>query len=152
MFETIDIGEIREINEIFATFIWSHSRSSTPVVILGKVVLKIRSKFTGEHPCRSVISVKLQNNFIEITLRHGCSLLNLLHIFRVPFPKNTSGRLLLTFWYSSIHLNNAIVEDLNSKIVKFNQFVPRPLKVFLMQGEQSPKSFSRLFWMPWKIL
>ena len=34
-------------------------------------------------------------NFIEIARRHGCSSLNLLHIFRTPFPKNTSRRLLL---------------------------------------------------------
>ena len=33
--------------------------------------------------------------FIEIALRHGCSSVNLLDIFRTPFPKNTSGRLLL---------------------------------------------------------
>ena len=33
---------------------------------LGKSVLKICSKFTGEHPCRSVISIKLLCNFIEI--------------------------------------------------------------------------------------
>ena len=38
---------------------------------------------------------KLQNNFIEITLRHGCSPVNLQHIFRTTFPKNTAGRLLL---------------------------------------------------------
>ena len=31
----------------------------------------------------------------EITPRHGCSLVNLLHIFRTPFPKSTSGWLLL---------------------------------------------------------
>ena len=30
-----------------------------------------------------------------ITLRHGCSPVNLLHIFRPPFLKNTPGRLLL---------------------------------------------------------
>ena len=34
-------------------------------------------------------------NFIQITLRHGCSPVNLLHIFRTPFPMNTSGRLVL---------------------------------------------------------
>ena len=34
-------------------------------------------------------------NFIEITIRDGCSPLNLLHIFRTPFPKNTSGGMLL---------------------------------------------------------
>ena len=48
-------------------------------------------------PWRSVISVKLQNNFIEITLWHGCSPVTLLHIFRTSFPKKTSGRLLLIF-------------------------------------------------------
>ena len=31
---------------------------------------------------------------VEITLQHGCSPVNLLNIFRTPFPKNTSGRLL----------------------------------------------------------
>ena len=31
----------------------------------------------------------------KIALRHGCSPVNLLHIFRTPFPKNTSGRLIL---------------------------------------------------------
>ena len=56
---------------------------------------KICSKFTGEHPCRSVISIKLKSSFIEVTLQHGCSPVNLLHIFRTPFLKNTSGRLLL---------------------------------------------------------
>ena len=42
-------------------------------MFLGKGVLKIFSKFTGEHPCRSAISIKLQSNFIKITLRHWCS-------------------------------------------------------------------------------
>ena len=37
----------------------------------------------------------MQSSFIEITLRHGCSPVNLLHIFRTPFPKNTSEELLL---------------------------------------------------------
>ena len=43
----------------------------------GKDVLKICSKFTGEHPCRSAISI------------------NLLHISKTLFLKNTSGWLLL---------------------------------------------------------
>ena len=60
-----------------------------------KGVLKICSKFTGEHPCPSAISIKLLSNFIEITLWHGCSPVNLLHIFRTPFPVKTSGWLLL---------------------------------------------------------
>ena len=35
----------------------------------------------------SAISIKLQSNFIKITLRHGCSPENLLYIFRTPSPK-----------------------------------------------------------------
>ena len=42
-----------------------------------------------------MISIKLLCNFIVITLRHGYSPVNLLHISRTPFPKNTSGGLLL---------------------------------------------------------
>ena len=71
------------------------ARSSPPQAFLQKVVLKICSKFTGEQPCRSVISIKLQSNFIEITLRHVCYTVNLLHVFGTPFYKNTYGGLLL---------------------------------------------------------
>ena len=59
-------------------------RSSHPEVFLGGA-LKICSKFAGEHSCRSAISIKLLCSFIEITLRHGCSPVNLLHIFRTLF-------------------------------------------------------------------
>ena len=51
----------------------STPRSSRPEVLLGKVALKICSKFPWEHSCRSLISIKLQSNFIEITLWQGCS-------------------------------------------------------------------------------
>ena len=60
-------------------------RSNLPEVFLVKGALKICSKFTGEHPWLSVISIKLLYNFIEITLQHGCSSANLLHISRAPF-------------------------------------------------------------------
>ena len=43
-------------------------RSNRSEVFLRKRVLKICRKFTGEHPCRSVISVKPQSNFTEIAL------------------------------------------------------------------------------------
>ena len=52
-------------------------------MFLGKGVLKICSKFTGE------------NNFIETVLRRECSPVNLLHICTKFFPKNTSDGLLL---------------------------------------------------------
>ena len=70
-------------------------RSSHLEVSLGKCVLKIRCRFIGEHPWWSAISIKLISNFIEIALRHGCSPVNLLHMFRTPFLRNTYGWLLL---------------------------------------------------------
>ena len=48
---------------------------------------------------------KAASNFIEITLRHGCSPVNLPHIFRTPFPKNTSRRLLL-YLFGGVLKNN----------------------------------------------
>ena len=68
-------------------FFESKTRSIPPEVFLAKGFLKIYSKFTGEHPCQSVISIKL--------LRHECFPVNLLYFFRTPFPRNTSGGLLL---------------------------------------------------------
>ena len=59
-------------------------------MFLGQDVLKTCSKFIGEYPCQSVISIELLCNFIEIALRRGCSPVNLLHIFRTAFPKNHS--------------------------------------------------------------
>ena len=67
-------------------------RSSRPEVFLEKdVFCKYPANLQENRICRST----MKKNFIEITLQHGCSPVNLLHIFRTPFPKNTSGRLLL---------------------------------------------------------
>ena len=90
------------------TFVTKHFvRCSRHVRYLGCQLLGgfiVCSKCRGEHSCRSVISVKLLCNFIEMTLWNGCSPLNLLHIFRTHFPKNTYGGLLLAIidvWLSS---------------------------------------------------
>ena len=80
-----DLNFMNILQEIFLTKATLH-RSSYK-----KVFWKICSKFTGEHPCWSVISI------IEIALQHGCCPVNLLHIFRTPFPENISGWLLLRF-------------------------------------------------------
>ena len=73
---------------------------------------KICSKFSGKQPCQNAISIRLQSNFTEITLQHGCSPVNSVkfpHIFRTPFPRNASGGLLLYMqisWrdFQSLHL------------------------------------------------
>ena len=96
-------------------------RSSRPEVFLRKGVLKIYSNFTGEHPCRSAISIKLLCNFIEIALRYGCSPVKMLYIFRTPFPKNTSEPLLLmvstNFWLSQCILSNKEKPSSSSRLV-----------------------------------
>ena len=61
-----------------ANILITHHKSSHPEVFLGNC-------------CCS--------NFIEFALRHGCSPVNLLHIFRTPFPRSTSGWL-LRWWYN----------------------------------------------------
>ena len=67
----------------------------------------MRSKFAGEKACRSVISIKLQSNFIEITLWHGCSPVNLLYIFMKLFSKKTFGGLPLNWPY--------LINDINTQ-------------------------------------
>ena len=73
--------------------------------VLEKSLLKICSKLAGEHQRQRAISIKLQSNFTEIALLHGCSPVNLLHIFKTSFPKNTSGWLLLTWDITFISSN-----------------------------------------------
>ena len=66
-------------------------RRSRPAVFIGKSIRKIWSKITEKHLWRSLISLKLQSNFIEIALWPGFSPVNLQHNFRAPFLKNISG-------------------------------------------------------------
>ena len=78
------------------------------------VYLRIGEELTSiqKQPSRGVFSKRCSENMqqiyrrtpmpkceitlFEVTLRHECSPVNLLHIFRTPFPKNTSGCLLLS--------------------------------------------------------
>ena len=55
---------------------------------------------------------KLQSNFIEISVRHGRSPVNLLHIFRTTFPENISGRLLMYKTFKEFISSNAASRDL----------------------------------------
>ena len=80
-------------------------RNIPPEVFFEKDALKRCGKFTSEQSCPSVISIKPLCNFIEITLRHGCSPVNLLHIFRIPFYKNSSGGMLLKKVLCRFNLN-----------------------------------------------
>ena len=58
---------------------------------------QICCKFTGKHPCRSAILIKLFDDFTEIALRQECPPVNCKFIayFQNTFSKNTSEGLLL---------------------------------------------------------
>ena len=58
---------------------------------------------------------KMLSNFIEITLWHGCSPVNLLHIFRTHFPKNISRWLLLKVITFEFYFTN-LLESLEEKL------------------------------------
>ena len=79
--------------------------------------MKKCSKFTGEYPCRSAISLKLKSKFIEMASRYGCSSVNLLHIFRTHFPKNTSGWLLLILVSHAVGLLSLLLKNVSEKVI-----------------------------------
>ena len=76
-------------------------------------------------PIRKCGFKTFQSNFIEIALRHGCSPVNLLHNFRTPFLKNTSGWLLLLLLN---YICRIWKEELNNYPKDFSQFVAWFLK------------------------
>ena len=77
-------------------------------------------------------------------LRHGCSPVNLLHVFRTAFPRNTSGRLLLSLGKIS-NQNTANCHFRTKKILKNSKrfavpcLQPMDLKV---SGKLSQKKVS----------
>ena len=79
------------------------NRSRSPEVFLGKGIRKICSKFTGETPMLKCDFNKFANQLYWNHTRHGCSPVNLLHIFRTPFPKNISGWLIMNKFSQRFH-------------------------------------------------
>ena len=111
-------------------------------MILEKCVLKICRKHTGEHSCRSAISITSQSNFIEIALLHGRSPVNLMHILRTSFPKNTTGRPLLFFTtYEKLSENIKRRVNVNSSLSKWETVRSSRPEVFI--GKRVPKICSK---------
>ena len=102
--------------------------------------MQICNKFTGEQPCW-----KLLRNFIEITLRHGCSPVYLLHIFRRPFLKDTSEWLLLVACNLTcsiaIHLSQLSSCWIWNLIFSWVQFLSSKLKFFVSSNVKIRTSF-----------
>ena len=81
-------------------------RSSNPEVLLEKSVLK---KYRRT-PIPKCVSIKLQSNFIEISLRHGCFPVNLLHFSEHIFVGTPLGGCSFIFyWVSKFSFEMAII-------------------------------------------
>ena len=101
------------------------------------------SKFTGEHPCQRAISINLQSNVIEITLRHGCSPVNLLHIFGILFLRTP---------LEDCFRNNEFVRNIRMKILhqmktenKMNNLVQFANTAKIIKRELPAEHFEMMF-------
>ena len=126
-----------------------NSRSSPPNVFLWKSVLKICSKLTGKHPSRSVILIKLLCNFNEIALWHGCSLVNLLNIFKTRFPKNTFGGLLLMLTFNTKAYYISKRNYVGKKVLYFWLFVFKQLNLIDKYHENIFIGFKSMVYKGW---
>ena len=75
------------VTEVLLSGWWNFSnieKQSTKGGIM-KRYSKNMQQIYGEQRCTSVISIRLQSHFIEITFSYGCSPVSLLHICRTSF-------------------------------------------------------------------
>ena len=99
---------VLEINTSYLLFTFLMFRSISPEVLVYEGALNICSKIAGQHPCGSVVSIiKLLGNSMEIILPDGHFPVNLLHILRAPFYKNTFEGLLL-YITSRVHQTSTL--------------------------------------------
>ena len=87
----------------FSISVFINCRSSRPEVFLGKGVLKLCNKFTGKHPCQSVIAIKLLKQLYLNHISAWVFSCKFAAYFHKPFPKNTSGRLFLVLINWLVH-------------------------------------------------
>ena len=84
---------------VYLTFIAHYCSIYIPKVKLWLLQINIEDEISINskiHIIKTYFNwMEICSNFIEIALRHGYSHVNLLHIFRTPFPKSTSWWLLL---------------------------------------------------------
>ena len=114
------------------------SEAATQMCSYEKVFWKYAANLQeNTHPCRSVILIKLQSNFIEITLRHGCSSVKLLHVSRTPFPRNASGWLFL-----SLRSSREVWRRLQAIMIDNGQYYCRVKKWKKMQMQEKCKKLN----------
>ena len=98
-------------------------RYSRPKVFQGKGVLKICSKFTGEHPCRSAISIKL---FLWTAVSGISIYIWYINYFTFIFPSDLTLATILEDIYFGVlqnfyYMSESIWEDvLDAKLFTLN--------------------------------
>ena len=127
-FQNIDFSRALQLNLIQISLPFAchcTSRSILPNMFLGK---------RREHPCQSVISIKLQSSFIEITLRHGCSPVNLLH-----FSKH--------LWVAVSEYNNQLKSRKSSKpFICYNKYWYWDISQLIQWMELNPLMYNVPKW------
>ena len=63
--------------------------------------------------------------FTKITIRYGCSTVNLLHVFRTPFRKNTSVHLLLQKRKDLLCIKKSTVKRFRQCCSKISKILPK---------------------------
>ena len=86
---------------------------------------------------------KVEKQLIEIALRHGCSPVNLLHVFRTSFPRSTSWWLLLktiiVYFLSMLCIIHFIILKKSIKTQNINNIVKRFSQLSTSQGSNDCK-------------
>ena len=78
----------------------------SPIGVLRKMCSENTQHIYRENTQHIYRTTPIFGNFIATTLRHGCSPVTLLHIFRTPFPKITFGELMLILAPVDLHKND----------------------------------------------
>ena len=84
------------------------------------------SIFTSSHT-EVFLRKGVPSAIIEIALRHGCSPVNLLHIFGTPFRRSTSGWLLLHFvWQIRLRITaQSIIKNAGDEVLEILDFIKK---------------------------
>ena len=96
-----------------------------------------------------MISIKLLCNSFEIALRLGYSPVNLLHVLRTPFPRSTSGWLLLYVGYF-VKIFRATIFRNTAEQLLFNIVLVKSIKCDALRDLVPFVQFKRREKHPWR--
>ena len=136
--ECSDLRFFRTLLITYCTCLLTQHESSPPEMFLGKAFLKKYSTFTGEHPCQSVILIKLLCSFIEIafwqTWVFSC---RFAAYFQNTFFLRTSME--SYFWYYLLHVFTNV-----SYVITDPFIITANTSVIRQKGESQNRCFKKI--------